>query len=354
MEVGRKLAAGFEALQRSTAARGFWDDSSGTFARALRGVEGDQGVEPPDLRYTPFGLAGALRAHRQSGLGDAKRLRSASDWALRAVPATTLLDDLFYGGVWSLVESALTWDDEVYAANASRLVLEHAGAFGADRSLNLGVGLFSMAELAACMGGNPAVKDVVAAKAVQLAESVNAKGVPATGDRRAAYHQRMMYCTWGLAAAARLLECHVTADAALRILTRVVDDRIDDDAGIRWHAILEWDVMPNGGSRIYPWGHHIYYECHQCFFANAIDLYESCSGDRRFHGLRRRAIEFIFGANRWGIALDEHGVPGLPARCVATDGDLSLWRNRFKGCYEVGAYLWALSSRLHDDASAVG
>lgn len=353
-DLGEKLAAGFEALHRTSAAQGFWDDEAGTFVRLLRGVRGDQGAEAPDLRYTPFGLAGALRAHRQSGLGDAERLRSASDWALRSVPATTLLDDLFYGGVWSLVESALTWDDEVYAIDASRLILERASAFSADRSLNLGVGLFSMAELAECMGGNFAVKDVVAEKAARLADSVNTKGVPATGDSRAAYHQRMMYCTWGLSAAARLLECHVTADAALRILTRVVEDRMDDDAGIRWHAILEPNVMPNGRARIYPWGHHIYYECHQCFFANAVDLYESCSGDRRFHELKRRAMEFIFGANRWGIALDERGVPGLPVRCVATDGDLSLWRNRFKGCYEVGAYLWALSSSLHDDAPAVG
>lgn len=354
MNLGRKLAAGFEALQRSTANRGFWDEDKGTFVRALRGVRGQQGVEPPDLRYTPFGLAGALRAYRQCGVGDAERLQRASIWAMSAVPMTAVLDDLFYGGIWSLVESALTWGDEVYATKAACLVLDHAEGFRAGGSLNFGVGLFSLAELAAHTGANPVLKDLVAAKATQLARAVNIKGVPATGDPRAAYHQRMMYCTWGLAAAARLLGSHELADGALRILTRVAEDRVDDDAGIRWHAIIERDVLPGGGSRIYPWGHHIYYECHQCFFANAVELYESCTGDSRFRTLRRRAIEFIFGANRWGIALDDHGVPGLPARCIAKDGDMSLWRNRFKGCYEVGAYLWVLSSSVRDDASAMG
>jgi len=354
IELSEKLAAGFTALQRSRAAHGFWDDGAGTFVRALRGVQGEQGAEPPDLRYTPFGLAGALRAHRQSGVGDAERLQCASRWALKAVPATPSLDDLFYGGLWSLIESALTWGDEAYAMTASGLVLERAEAFRADSNLNLGVGLFAMAQLAAREGANPAVKDLVAAKATQFAASVNARGIPATGDRRAAYHQRMMYCAWGLAAAARLLDGQEEADATLRILTRVVDDRLDEDGGIRWHAVIERNVMPDGGNRFYPWGHHIYYECHQCFFANAVELYEACTGDRRFHDLRKRAIEFIFGVNRWGIALDEHGVPGLPARCIAKDGDMSLWRNRFKGCYEVGAYLWALSSSLRDDAPAVG
>jgi len=354
MTIRQKLEAGFSALQRPVDEVGFWDEQTGTFARARRGVRGELGVEAPDLRYTPFGLAGALRAHRQSGVGDATKLRRASQWALTNVPATKSLDDLFYGGVWSLVEAAITWQDEEFSTLATKLASERAELFNVDPSLNLGVGLFALAELSDYVGTPTVLREIVAQKSSLLASAVNERGVPATGDRRAAYHQRMMYCTWGLARAASVLADHGLADAARRILTRVATDRIDEDAGIRWHAILERTVSPDGGAKFYPWGHHIYYECHQCFYANAVELYEAIAGDRQFHELRARALDFIFGSNRWGTALDEHGVPGLPARCIAKDGNISLWRNKFKGCYEIGAYLWALSSSVRHDASSLG
>jgi hypothetical protein len=110
--------------------------------------------------------------------------------------------------------------------------------------------------------------------------------------------------------------------------------------------------MPRGGVRIFPWGHHIFYECHQCFYASAVELFTDASGDRRFEALRFRALNFIFGDNRWRLPLDEIGLQGLPVRCVSKGGSVTLWRNQFKGCYEVGAYLWALSSAVRDETSS--
>jgi hypothetical protein len=340
---GQALREGFAALDRDCAERGFWDPGRSTYVRALRGVRGDRGVEPPDDRYVPFGLAGALRAHRAGAGGNAEHLRRAAEsTAALARRGGCATDNYFYGGMWALAEAHLTFPDGGFEAAGMETFARLREPFAAAVDLNYAVGLFGLSELFA-RTAEPTLRTAIESKADALARSVNPRGFPATGDPRAAYHQRLMYTTWGLCGAGRALGREDWLAATRRILEFVAAERYDADGGLRWHAMHEREVLPGGAGRFYPYGRSLYYECHQCFFIDAVELYMETTGRRDFVELRDRAASWIFGSNRWGIDLTAEGPPGLPTRCVTSRGRIGPPRNRFKGCYEVGAYLWALS-----------
>ncbi|MCP5352412.1 MAG: hypothetical protein H6926_04380 [Chromatiales bacterium] len=337
------LCAGFAALDRDVQEQGFWDAEARTFARALLGARGERGVQAADDRYTPFGLAGALRGHRQSGRGDRGHLRAAVDWASARLGPETPSDSLYYGGIWALIEAARTFDDDRMRAQAQALAQATRTAFLASVDLNYGVGLFALSQLAALTPEDRDLRDAVASKARQLAERVDARGYPLTGDRRAAYHQRLMYTSWGLLGAAALLDDEAALRAASRILDAVTRNRIDADGGIRWHALIEWKMTPAGWPRLYPYGSNLYYECHQCFYLIALDLLHALAPVTDM-AVPEKVLGWMFGHNRWHLDLTTQGVNGLPVRCVARSGRVAPPPNRFKGCYEVGAYLWQMSN----------
>lgn len=63
-----------------------------------------------------------------------------------------------------------------------------------------------------------------------------------------------------------------------------------------------------------------------------------------FKKKRKRAMEWIFGANR--ITKDLTALTGidLPTRIMDISGKLFIENQMFKGSYEVGSYILALSS----------
>jgi hypothetical protein len=345
------LIQGFGAFDRSVAERGFWSGAYGTYVRALLGQHGERGSQAPDLRYTLFGLAGALRAYRQAQHGNHANLHSAATAAISAINSETPIDSLYYGGLWALAEVATTFADQAALEHADALFADTRQAFLNSTDLNFGVGLFALSLLARLLPENASLRDSIAVKAKSLASVIDHRGLPLTGDRRAAYHQRLMYVTWGLLGAATILDDTDFADAARRILDGVVQRRIDEDGGIRWHALVEWHSSHSRFPRFHPYGADLYYECHQCFYLIALQLMQP------FHPIddARRAdavLKWIFGENRWSLDLTQHGVAGLPVRCVARSGRAAPPLNRFKGCYEVGAFLWQMSNVVTDCGAA--
>lgn len=342
----QELAHGFLAVNQSKLQGGFWDEEAGAYLRARLGVNGTHGIELPDLRYTPFGLAGILRAHRLTGEGDYEHLSRAADWVYQQIMVNPHTEDVFYGGIWALAEAAIAFDEERYAQLLVQIVAGAGEWFESNPNLDLGVSLLGASELVERGVVDKTFSNLIMRKADVLSSSVNARGLPATGDRRAGYHQRMMYTVWGLCGAAAAFHNEDYEAAAKRILQFVTDNRIDADGGIRWHALYESNVKSDGSGAFYPYGSHIYYECHQCFYSIAVSLFSSLSGDKVFMQSNDKVLSWIFGDNRWGMDLTDPGVSGLPIRCVSMSGKTSLWNNRFKGVYEVGAYLAALALKV--------
>ena len=337
------LTRGREAIEDPVDAFGFWCHTTKCFARKRLGTRGEFGFEPPDLRYSSFGIAGCLRAHRTIPDPYVENLVNGANTIADMCRSSPNSPDLFYGGIWCLVEAGVTARTDRFIETANKLLSHRRDEFLYDPDLNSGVTLFALATAIQEGFAPDTWLLLVRERAEHLASCVNSRGIVASGDKRAPYHQRLMYSCWGLAGAAAALQRPDLSAAANAILEFVVKRRMDPDGGIRWHSLLEPSATSLGLPRLYPWGSNLYYECHQCFFAIAAHLTRSAPGGKDYRPEAARAINWIFGDNRWGLDLSQLGAPGLPARCISRRGSLHTWRNRFKGFYEVGSYLWALS-----------
>ena len=85
------------------------------------------------------------------------------------------------------------------------------------------------------------------------------------------------------------------------------------------------------------------FECHQTFFANTINFFNHRFGDSFFIEERDKAINWIFGENRMGLNLTEVTKLGIPFRIMTTDNKLFVEHENYKGSYEIGSYILALS-----------
>ena len=333
----------FNCLDRETGRNGFWSPEQKTYARLLIGVKGDEGWEKPDHRYTLFGLAGALRAHRKTCAGNLEHLKQASEWTYDAVQTGIPQDSFYYGGLWALAEAALVFKDEKYGALAVQTIRNTRNAFVVSPDLNYCVGMFGISQLLKTRTCDTYLFKVLKEKCDQITYSINDAGIPATGDYRAGYHQRLMYTCWGLLGSAWILHNEKAIMAAEKILDFVTDKRIDKDGGIRWHSVVEQNVLPRGLPGIYPYGYNLYYECHQCFYLIAVHLFHKLTNTKNYFETSKKVHDWIFGKNRWQMDLTGLGIMGLPIRCISSKGRYSLPLNRFKGCYEVGSFLWAMT-----------
>ncbi len=336
----RALREAFQCLDRDMAEKGFWSPLERTYVSSLLG---ERGWAAPDHRYTLFGLAGALRAHRITYFGDREHLRYASNWAYRRIYDGIPVESFYYGGLWALTEAAILFDDERYAALAAETLRKTRDTFLSSPDLNYSVGLFALSELLSkCLNDN-SLRVMAEKKTSQIVNAINSRGIPATGDYRAAYHQRLMYASWGLCGTALALNNENAAQAAEKLIDFVTRNRIDEDGGIRWHSIVERAVTLSGMPGIYPYGSDLYYECHQCFYLIAVNLFHKATNSHKYSNISDRVFHWIFGKNRWHLNLTDPGIEGVPIRCISRRGKYPLALNRFKGCYEVGAYLWAMS-----------
>ncbi|MFC6726487.1 methyltransferase, partial [Halobium palmae] len=91
------------------------------------------------------------------------------------------------------------------------------------------------------------------------------------------------------------------------------------------------------------------FECHQTFFVNAVAHYARAGGERDFSPAALRAMSWIYGGNDLDADLVERSGIGVPMRFVTTDGRLSAPEQNFKGVYEVGSYVEALTHLLDPD-----
>lgn len=342
-ELEQILKNAFFRFDQDTDGPGFWSPDHHTYARALKGIIGNDGWEAPDHRYTPFGTAGALRAHRISGFGNGEHLKSASGWIADQITQGMACDSLFYGGLWALAEAGSLFQDAQFHKIAETALLQNKDQFLSSHDLNYGVGLLGLSILVGEAGKKGELADMMEAKQTQLINAVNSRGIPATGDYRAAYHQRLMYTCWGLLASSRICNSRKALAVVRTILKFVVANRMDDDGGIRWHAPVESRIVLGKWPAVYPYGSDLYYECHQCFFLIAALTYQKIADNREFADVVISACQWIYGQNRWRFDLTDHGLSGLPIRCVSKKGRVDLPMNRFKGCYEVGAFLWAMA-----------
>ena len=180
------------------------------------------------------------------------------------------------------------------------------------------------------------------------AQAVAARQDPETGlfafdnpttDR----HQNQMYVLWGLCRAIEVAAGDGYLENATAVLEYTLNTRLREDGALLWlepGRIEELSVALGRGE--YPqW--KLLFACHQSFFAIAAAHYRRAGGDRNLDRPVERAMAWLHGNNDLGSDLTDLTGLGVPARHLTTDGRLDAPREQFKGAYEIGAYLFALT-----------
>ena len=167
-----------------------------------------------------------------------------------------------------------------------------------------------------------------------------------TGDIRAFHHQRTMYTLWGLCFASQQYNNEIIKKSIEKSLKYVWGFRRDvKDNAFLWHPKFYY-VKKRSGIIIpvfIPKSSKYLYECHQTFFANAIKMYKYFFKSNKYDNEKNASLNWIFGENRMGVDLRKVTGIDLPARIMTIDGNFIVPKNKFKGSYEVGSYVFALA-----------
>jgi hypothetical protein len=412
MPFARRLREGLACLFRPTSRNGFWDADEGKIVRALtyeiRGDPdpaasgtGEDGRGPLPLdwsvedanqwRYAPFALLGAMH-WRDSPLGtdayDAK-LRTELDYFARQVADDATLAELPSYGVGPLIDAFaragrvfgpdagdgsagvdIAGGTGEYLPTAWRLFDHSTEAFDfshAEDSL-LPFGWATLWEVTGEGNASPGGEDEATPDRERLrtaiddalwaiTERVEPSGLFAFDNGTTRRHQNQLYTLWGLCRAIRVTDRPGYLDTAERVLDYTVDHRMRADGAFLWEDVsrtkrLQRELLRRVGWRPPYWD--FLYECHQTFFVNAVAEFYAAGGERSYDREVGRAMGWIFGNNQFGVDLTELSGIGVPMRQLTVDGRIDVPDQQFKGSYEVGSYLLALTNLLAGPVRADG
>ncbi|WP_435360923.1 class I SAM-dependent methyltransferase [Haloarchaeobius sp. DFWS5] len=364
------LDRGLDCLFRSTDENGLWDDDESKFIRGLD-YEFD-GKTPPggtvrsaseldwsrddsvQWRYAPFAVMGAM-AWRTSERGDDRFDEKIED-ALAYFEAKFGDDPGRIGmpsyGIGPLV-MGFTLADQVFEADyrsTARQLFEYSREeFDFDHAEDslLAFGWSYLYE-------HTEDDDVLAAIDDALWE-INERLDPATGtfnfdNGTTRRHQNQMYTIWGLSRAIEVTGKTGYLDSLEIVLEHTVNVRMRDDGAFIWEDVSKGQKAW-GDYKTDNWGHRPFhwrylYECHQTFFVNAVAHYYAAGGQNDYDSEVARAMAWIYGDNDLGEDLVELSGLGVPMRFVTTGGRMDVGDQMYKGSYEVGSYVMALTNLL--------
>jgi len=171
------------------------------------------------------------------------------------------------------------------------------------------------------------------------------QGIFQTGDKLASRHQRIMYPTAGLGKAAAVLGQKHYLAAVEKSLNFVIQYRLSFDGSIFW------DSLPRGYRLrrfplvrwLFPYEASLFFECHQTFFVNAAEQYIQAGGNKDYFSYQISALHWIFESDKRKRNLAKECPLEVPWRAMNEAGDVTISGQNFKGCYEIGSYIMALS-----------
>jgi SAM-dependent methyltransferase len=362
--------AALAALFRPTGEDGFWADDH--VVRALEYELGDDGhptnwTVDDDVRwrYAPMALLGAMR-WRVSALGSSrydKRLRTQLDYfreavdqrsSLHAMPsygtgpltaAFAMASDVFTDEAADYLDSART----LFAHDADRLDFSHA-----EDSLAL-YGWTYLAERREDDEGGTDVAESDVHEAIDrgmgaIVERQDPETTRFAFDNPTANrHQNQMYTLWGLSRAIEVTGRTGYLENVEAVLDSTIDERMRDDGAFLWETPdwrteLGWRLrqrLSGGDGRPPHWA--FLYSCHQAFFVTAVSHYYAAGGEADYDAELGRAMRWVYGENARGENLVDCTGIGVPVRYLTTDGEMDVPDQQFKGAYEVGADVLALT-----------
>ena len=119
-----------------------------------------------------------------------------------------------------------------------------------------------------------------------------------------------------------------------------------NDGAFLWHPsfyFTKLSILPFRVPVYHPFGAEWLYECHQTFFINAVEQYKQAGGSKDYFKDEIDAFGWILDKNRINKNLVELSGLEVPIRVMSLDGKTYIKNQNFKGTYEIGSYIMALS-----------
>jgi hypothetical protein len=351
------LESAIECLLRPVESNGFWDTDEEKILRALDyQLAGAEITWTPDddiqWRYAPFALMG-LTHWRDSSLGhdahDQKIRRELEYFAERVTDPETRAEMPSYGLgplIASFARAGDRFDDE-YTSIARDLFEYTSERFNFDHAEDslLAFGWAHLYERAPDDDLRSALEEAL----WQMNERLTPDGVFEFENHTTRRHQNQMYTLWGLCRAIDATGLDGYLDSAERVLDYAIDVRMRDDGAFIWEDVPYWrrawrEAQKYGGRRPPHWD--FLYECHQTFFVNAVAEYYRAGGEREYTDTVGTAMNWIYGDNSLGRDLVEMSGLGVPMRQMTVDGRMDVPDQMYKGAYEIGSYIMAVTNIL--------
>ncbi|WP_435076777.1 class I SAM-dependent methyltransferase [Halococcus sp. AFM35] len=349
-----------DCLFRPVERNGFWDPEDEKLLRALEYDIVDDGEDsefewtPDDRelwRYAPFGLMGAMQ-WRVSNIGTDRyddKLERALAYFAEQIENGTLSAMPSYG--IGPLTCAFSLAAEVFDAAHERVaweLFEHSRErFDFTRSEDslLAYGWSYLAE----RESGSAVREALSAALWRMNERLTPQGLFVFDNHTTRRHQNQMYACWGFARAIEVTGQTGYLENVERVLTRTVDERMRSDGAFLWEDAVSpvqrarRNATKRLGFRPPYWD--FLYECHQTFFVNAVAHYDAAGGEHDFDPEVGRAMAWIYGDSARGDLVELSDL-GVPMRFLTVDGRLDIDDQMYKGSYEIGSYLMALTNLL--------
>ena len=170
-------------------------------------------------------------------------------------------------------------------------------------------------------------------------------------------HQNQMFTLWAIGKAIEVLNRKEYLTNIKKTLDYTINHRLRSDGAFLWEDASQAQKLKSKLIKVITGEYsawELLFECHQTFFVNAVLQYYIANGGKDYDRYVDLALNWIFGNNVLNRNLIEVSDIGVPMRMMNTKGNMNLSGQNFKGAYEIGSYIMALTGFLLGKQSSGG
>ena len=351
------LRQALDALFRPIGDNGFWDENENKIIRALnyKILDNRKLIWMPDnsvkWRYVPFAFMGVMqwRASSISSKVYDSKIKAQLDYFMEKIEDEKTLSKIPSYGIGPLILSfSLAYkifQSEEYRKTAWKLYYYSLRRFDFNNSEDslLLYGWSFLYEIERC-------KDLLRSinNALQIIlQKQDENGLFIFKNPTTKRHQNQMYALWGIGKAIEVLNKKEYTAMMEKTFEYTIKRRMLDNGAFIWEDLplskkmqLKFIYKIKG---IIPFW-ELLFECHQTFFVNAVFHYYKAGGERDYNEYIKKAMKWIYGNNVLNKNLVEISGIGVPMRVMTINGKMDIKGQMFKGAYEVGSYIMALTN----------
>lgn len=342
--------------------KGFWDEQENKIVRALNYEFTKKGkiIWSPDnsikWRYAPFALMGIMQWRVSSVSTDKhdSKLKAELNYFMEKLKDKRILSIMPSYGICPLILSFSlaykVFQNENYKEIAWSLYEYSIKRFSFNNSEDC-LCLYGWCFLYEIEKDNNLLSNIN--KYLEnIVRKQNRKGIFIFNNSTTRKHQNQMYTLWGIGKAIEVTGRREFLVNMERAIDYTIKQRMLNNGAFIWEdvPILKKliyrlrSIRHKSKNLVLYWT--LLFECHQTFFVNAVFQYYKAGGNKNYDPEIRRAIDWIYGQNVLEKDLVTISSIGVPMRMMDIKGKMDIDGQMFKGAYEIGSYIIALTSLI--------